>query len=362
MTKWGRTSAPAAVGALVAALSLSCGGAGFGLNLPVALDNRGVDLEALFAPPTDAELEAVRASWRARDLSPRNVEVLHERAMPDGRTLRIVGHEVGGARHVGAVFTPGEDVPVPPGGFPVAVWSAGFGPPFEIHPPMTTPSPDSPPNVTVFPAFRGQTLLSDDDRFEAGGERFDQCDGGGDDALALVNVAMQIEPRASPDRVVAAGGSRGGNVSLLLGIRDPRVEAVVSIAGPTDYLERRYLDDPNLDVLYEEWFIRELLAGSGDVAEARRRMLACSPVYFVEDLPATQLHHGDADEAVPVATVRRLFDAWRAARGDADERLEVFVYEGEGHGFESQREQMQARLVAFLRPFLRGETAPWSPR
>lgn len=354
----GEPSARAGVGALLAALTVGCGGAGFGLNLPVALDDRGVDLDALFAAPTDAELEAVRASWRARDLSPRNVEVLDERELPDGRTLRIVAHDVGGARHVGAVFSPGDEVPVPPGGFPVAVWSIGFGPPFELPLPLSPPSPGSPPNVTVFPAFRGQTLVVEEDRFEAGGERFDQCDGGADDALSLVNVAMAIEPRARTDRFVAAGGSRGGNVSLLLGIRDPRVEAVVSIAGPTDYLERTYLDDPNLDVLYEEWFIRELLAGTGDVAQARLRMLACSPAYFVEDLPAAQIHHGDADQAVPVATVQRLVDAWRAVRGDADPRLEVFIYEGEGHGFDAQREVMQTRLVAFLRPFLRGEGAP----
>ncbi|MEM1418174.1 MAG: hypothetical protein AAGH15_24980, partial [Myxococcota bacterium] len=271
----------------LALVLLGCASAG-SASLSSALEAQGVDLGALFAPPIAAELEAVRADWARRELGARNVEVLLEEHIADGRTLRVLAHDVGPARHVGALIVPAEDAPVPEGGFPVTLSLSGFGPPFEI---TVAPEPqpeDAIPVVALLPAFRGHTMIVGERRFEATGPRFDQCDGGGDDALAFTNAALEVEARARRDALVAVGGSRGGNVALLLGARDPRMAAVASLAGPTRYLERAWLDHPNLGVLYDEWFVRGLLDATGTLAEARRRMIACSPAYFVADLPRVQ--------------------------------------------------------------------------
>ncbi|MEO0321357.1 MAG: prolyl oligopeptidase family serine peptidase [Myxococcota bacterium] len=344
-----------AVALFACSVLIGCAAAG-PTTLEAALGERGVDVAALFAAPTAAELDAVRADWAGRDLAPRDVEVLHEETLSDGRRLLIVGHGVHGARHVGALIAPARDAPSPPGGFPLALSLIGFGPPFEVT--VTDPPPqgdDAAPVIALLPAFRGHTMIRGDQRFEAGGARYDQCDGGSDDALAFAQVAATLEPRARTDRIVSVGGSRGGNVSLILGARDPRVVAVASLAGPTSYLRRDWLDHPNLRTLYEEWFVRGLLEGTSDLAEARRRMIACSPTLFVADLPPTQLHHGTGDLQVPVDTVDALEVAWNRERTDADTSLEVFRYPDEGHALAESLDLINPRISAFLAPLLTGD-------
>ena len=67
------------------------------------------ELDALFAPASAAELEAVRSDWAARDVSARGVAVeLEERYSLAGRgcALRILSHQVDGVLHYGAVLVP----------------------------------------------------------------------------------------------------------------------------------------------------------------------------------------------------------------------------------------------------------------
>ncbi len=322
-------------------------------TLEAALVDQGVDVEALFAAPAQTELDAVRADWAGRDLSPRNVEVLQEETLPDGRVLTLLAHDVGDARHVGAMIAPAADAPVPEGGFPLALSLIGFGPPFEVT--VSDPPPqgdDAVPVIALLPAFRGHTMIRGERRFEAGGQRFDQCDGGGDDALAFANAAATLDARARTERLVSVGGSRGGNVSLLLGARDPRAVAVASLAGPTSYLRRDWLDHPNLRTLYERWFVRGLLEGTSDLAEARRRLIACSPAFFVRDMPPAQLHHGTGDRQVPVDTVDAFEAAWNRERTDGETALEVLLYPDEGHALAESLDLINPRVSAFLAPLL----------
>jgi len=100
-------------------------------------------------------------------------------------------------------------------------------------------------------------------------------------------------------------------VALILDVRDPRIEAVASLAGPTSYLVQAYLDHPNRSVIFRQDFLRRLLDGEEGPVEARRRIVACSPASFAETLIRVQPHHGSADLNVPEATGDILRRAWQ---------------------------------------------------
>jgi hypothetical protein len=81
--------------ALLAAALASLAGCAQGM--PPA--QSGPMLDALFAPPTAAEIAAVEADWAGRDTRAHGYRVEHTKR--DGRTGRtmIVSHTVGGIRH-----------------------------------------------------------------------------------------------------------------------------------------------------------------------------------------------------------------------------------------------------------------------
>lgn len=316
------------------------------------LEAGGVDVTALFRQPSEAELAEVRADWASRNVSPVDVAEVHRSVLSDGRVFRVLSHRVGDSLHYGGVVTPPADAPAPADGYPIAVSLIGFGPPFEaVLNPEASQSADATPAVTVFPSFRGTALVLGEERWTSDGDLYDQCDGGSDDVLAFINAVVSVTPRADPERIVIVGGSRGGNVAMIVAARDPRVQRVVSLAGPDSYLIEAYLDHPNIQPLYVNGFLRALAEGTGTEAEARRALIACSPLYFVEDLPAVQLHHGDADLAVPIAVLERMRRAWEMAGRDPA-ALETYRYEGEGHGFEASGELVRRRIDPFLAPAL----------
>ncbi|MEM6532552.1 MAG: prolyl oligopeptidase family serine peptidase [Myxococcota bacterium] len=305
------------------------------------LNELGFSTGALFAAPTEEELEASRSA-RSRDRTPDSVNVLETRTTNSGDTLRVISHRVDDELRYGAIYVPADaNAPTP-----VLVSSIGFGPPFELPLDGIPGAGFDGTAITAFPAFRGHTLRLGNRSWVAEGERFDQCDGGAEDALHLLEVVFALEPLADPERVIFAGGSRGGNVSMVAALRDARIDGVASIAAPTSYLVEEFLDNPNLRALYEGWFVRDLLDGNGSVADARARMLACSPLHFIDELPPSQLHHGTIDQQVPVRSATD-FVAERDSRGLPEDRLTVFLYEGEGHSFSSRIQQVNARIIEF---------------
>lgn len=296
-TRWAILWQTCILAGLALLLATACNG-GDSNNAPLtenttirdALIARGVDVNQLFAPPTPSELAAVQADWATRDVSA--YDVIEEAAftLSDGATLRIISHTVHGERHFGAIVTPAGASD--PQSLPVMMNLYGFGPPFIVTIPDSDPWGFMRDFVMVIPSYRGQPLQFGTQRWQSEGDRYDFCDGATDDALALLNVALATTPEADPARIGAYGGSRGGNVGLMMAVRDPRIQFVVEVAGTTDHLQLAGLIHLNLIILYEKTFTRDLLAGTGSIAQSRHDMLTCSPRYFADQLPFVQVHHG----------------------------------------------------------------------
>lgn len=318
-----------------------CGDSG---TIPDPPDTHGVDFAALFAPPTDAEEAAVRSDWGARDPAALDVTVAVDTSLSVGGSavsLRVVSHTVDAATHHGAVLVPDAAAP---GSLPVLMYLHGGDGGLNVDqllpllPLLVSGVEES--FVLVAPAFRSEPLVYAGQVFQSTGDA-SPWDRDVDDALALLESALDLVPAANPDRIGIVGFSRGAAVGLLMAVRDPRIDAVVDFFGPTDFfgsfvqeVTREALDGnprdlPGLDVL-DARFLQPLARGELSIAEMRIELLRRSPVYFAEDLSAVQVHHGTADATVPVGEGRRLIDVMTSLGRVAPE-FEGYIYTGGTH-------------------------------
>ena len=333
---------------------------GGGWNLPFPLRD-------VFAKPTAAEIKAVEEDWDGRDLKPAGIrEEVNSTIKLGDRTarIRIVSHLVHGSRHYGAIIYPDDAAEH---STPVIVMAKGVSPTYfplnlsdNTEPAIMGGLSDR--FVYVYPSFRGEVLNFKDKSFTSEGDRRDALDGAADDAIALLNVALATTPAADPDRICAYGHSRGGNVALLLGIRDLRIDCVVDLAGPTDWF---YLMGTNGWTEEELWteavntkatpqqsggqnverFLGKAIDGKADLAAVRHNMIASSPIYFAKKLPRAQLHYGIEDPFVPVRNGYEFVNELKKQNVPAREYT-AFFYPGEGHDTDRLAAPVAAR--AFL--------------
>ncbi|HZY80092.1 MAG TPA: prolyl oligopeptidase family serine peptidase [Cyclobacteriaceae bacterium] len=289
----------------------------------------GFDTAALFASPTQAELDAISSEWRARDLSPKDYKVEQTTDVGNGTKLKIVSFHVSGYKEYGMLLVPAGD-----DSLPVRMYFGGFGKDVTENSVILQMGNEAAANPFVFaiPAFRGQPLkltingtsyttpLSE-------GEHCDAFEGAADDAIAFLNVINVIEDKVDVERTSVRGGSRGGTVSLLMAERDRRVKIAICVAGPANMLEltSTHENDPT----YQCQFLDGLVNKNTTVADARKKMIASSPIFFAKDLPRTQMHLGEEDVIVPVSQGDELKEKVKqvGSRGTFD----LFIYDGRGH-------------------------------
>ncbi len=305
----------------------------------------GVNVTQLFAPPSQSEIDAVFSEWSTRDVSVQDLEIVAVDSIdlgPSPATVKVVSHSVAGVKHYGAVVSP---LNRDPGSLPVIVWSHG-GDQGEnasltlgFFPLVLGSIVDS--AVYVMPSFRSEPLTVDGVTYLSEGPA-SPWDFDVDDGLALLNVALDIEPAADPERIGLIGFSRGAGVGLLMAVRDPRIDAVVEFFGPTDWfgefvqevtieaLEGNPRDLPGSDYINDN-FVTPLLNGASTVADIRPELVRRSPVYWADRLPNLQVHHGTADSVVYVSQGERLIDIMSNQLGRSAPEFEGYLYEGAGH-------------------------------
>ncbi len=324
----------------------------------------GVNFTELFAEPSAAEVNAMLAEWASRDVSARFVEVVTTSTETVGTTqatLRILSHEVDGALHYGAVLVPEN---AQPGSLPVLVYAHGGDGGVDIDDllgllPFVL-GDDVGRFVFVAPSFRSEPLVFDGITYRSGGAP-SPWDRDVDDALALIDAVLSETLQADPTRIGILGFSRGACVGLLMAIRDPRVDVVVEFFGPTDFfgpfvqdvteeaLRGSPRDLPGLAHL-DSTFIQPLRRGEFTIADMRPELLRRSPVYFADRLPQLQVHHGTADDIVPVGEAERLISVMQGLGRVAPE-FEHYLYEGAGHNPLSMLESIP-RTRGFLERLL----------
>jgi len=329
---------------------------------PKPTDNivEGVNLTQVFKAPSAAEIGAISDEWEARDVSARDVQVMRTSAQTVGATsvtVKIVAHTVGSYRHFGAVIAP-LDKPI--GSLPILVYSHGGDSGENLSLTLNfLPSQLATlvgEFVVVVPSFRSEPLIYGGHAYVSEGSP-SPWDHDVDDALALLNAAIEITPSADPAHIGVLGFSRGAGVGMLMAIRDPRIDAVVEFFGPTDFfgtymqtlteeaLRDSLRDLPGLNYLNSA-FIQPLKNGTITIADFRKEIVRRSAVLFADRLPQLQVHHGTADSTVEFSQAESLRDAMhKVGRGEPE--FEFYAYEGGVHDFTTLTGSLD-RGVAFL--------------
>lgn len=302
---------------------------------------------ALFSPPTTTELDSMIIRWRKQNFLPLDHMILQEKTILNGKfTFKILSFDVNGIKEYGALLIPPSDEPMP-----VRLYIGGFGLGETTNSLnlVVDSSTLNNPYILAIPALRGQSLaitlngtLYSTPRSE--GEHCDAFDGATDDALALLNLIQVTELKADVNRSSIRGGSRGGTVALLAGIRDKRIKRVVGVVGPTDFLAltERHLNDPT----YQCQFLNDLKDKKISLAEARRKLLASSPLHFARYLPATQLHMGIKDKNVPIEqgyTMEQKMMQWGLSS-----KFQLFTYDRGHTDIATDNPELADRIAEFL--------------
>ena len=165
-------------------------------------------------------------------------------------------------------------------------------------------------------------------------------DGDVDDTLHLLNGALANTNGMDADRIGVHGGSRGAGVSYILAARDARIKLMGLYYGATDHLSPQIKEviadhlENNTEIQGRDanlaWTVavEPYQAGALSFTEARHALIRRSAIYFAEDLPRTQFHHGTNDTAVSVEQSRRLVEKRRTIPGSS---FEYYEYEGVIH-------------------------------
>ena len=321
-------------------------------------------LDVLFAPAEEDELSAVRADWASRDFSAAGGTVELEEAYSMGgkpTTLRIVSHQVDGLRHFGAIIVPdGADDE----GLPILLYAHGGDDGVSVESTLfilTVALGEMTDDfVYLIPSFRDEPLRYDDRSWLSDGPA-SPWDRDVDDALAMVNLAMETIPEAQTDRYIAVGASRGGGVAMLMGIRDERIAGVITFFGPTDFqnewargiasllVSGVTVDLPGVEYLRTTYVV-PWWTGDVSLQDARLALIRRSAVLFAEDLPPLQVHHGDMDGVVSVTQAESMIRTM-AEIGRGPPEFEAYIYPGGTHDITSMPSAIP-RGVAFLNNLL----------
>jgi dipeptidyl aminopeptidase/acylaminoacyl peptidase len=193
--------------------------------------------------------------------------------------------------------------------------------------------------LVIAPNYRGSTGYGKE--FQDA-NRFDM--GGGDlaDNVAAAEWVLQTD-LVDPKKLVIMGGSYGGYMTMMGVTKTPELWAAgVAIVPFVNW----FTEIKNEDPLLREYDI----ATMGDPADPKNRKLFedRSPAYHLDRIKAPLLMlAGGHDPRCPASETRQVEEAIKKRGG----KVEVKIYENEGHGFSKIENQIDAykRVANFLR-------------
>lgn len=316
--------------------------------VPAAVASSSQDLTALFAPPTQAELDAVRADWASRTPSVQGYRLEATGTDAQGIAYHVVSHVVDSQRHFAAIKFPRNYVP-----------GGSYGALVVCHGGLVGVAAEEAANFLfvlpglcvedeyflIIPSYRGESLrTSFAGDFLSGGTP-NYADRDVDDVYALLSAALVHYQDIDHARIGSWGISRGGAVALLLAARDDRIRLTVDMFGFTDLslpsvqaeldlILNQGVTPTGIGRVAYESVVRPWINGVISFDRARLEWLKRSPCYFVDTMPRLQAHHGLQDTQIDPSHTIALLDALTLA-GVPPQVSEGFFYPNGTHGLSS---------------------------
>ena len=260
--------------------------------------NEGIDLDSLYKPVTEMEIDGMREKWKRFPLRSDSFRMAGEFSFTSSRPGKVIVHYSGSQKHYGALIFPLQYTKAKK--YPLLVWANGLN---QALPQVDLDKITARKGLfkrlhgyfILVPSYRGQELRVQGRQYCSDGFFGDAFHGASTDALRLLEMAQSLYPSIDSQRIAICGTSRGGTVSLLAGIRDPSIRTVISLAAPTDfYSKRKYYR-------YGKQYAYQFLSQTKDINLIRQKILMSSPYHFIDSLQASLLLiHGEKDHTVPV--------------------------------------------------------------
>jgi hypothetical protein len=302
--------------------------------------NKDIDYDALYAPITKRERQAIAKEWAIPPIAD-TVEILYEGDNFHQRKIQLLAHTRENQRHYSALIYP--SVFEPDQKYPLLVWANGLNqkdPIVNLEHLSDLVRKVSPYYFIAIPSFRGQSLRYFRHTYCSDGFFGDAFDGAATDALTLMNLCIDHYP-IDTTKIIACGQSRGGTVALLMGARSAEIDAVISLAGPTNFFDRAVLNRYRMQYLYQ------FLSEQQPLPELRKKIIKSSPLHFYKNLKGpVYIYHGAKDATVPVQQANILLDSLYQIPN-----IEVYanIFPNRGHDLEVTKEPMEI-INSFAKP------------
>jgi len=161
------------------------------------------------------------------------------------------------------------------------------------------------------------------------------------DVLNLVNSVGTID-RADPSRVGMWGHSMGGGVTIKACVVSNRIK-VVALFGSVgaDEKDNYYWNGATRLKVHQMFGLPERNPGP---------YAWLSPIKYLDAAPPMSIHHGEADDVVPIEFSEKLHKKMR----EAGRPVEYFTYPGQPHTFQGEGWQLaMERVLAFFDKYLK---------
>lgn len=307
------------------------------------------NLGGMVNPPHPLTIEALRNTRLTSS------ELVIEEEIGSGSNYRryIASYNSDGNKNYGLLTVPTTEKPQ--SGFPLVIFNHGYIPPSEYR---TTERYEA--YVDGF-ARNGYIVFRPDYRGHGSSEG--EASGGygtNDYTIDVLNAleVMKRYPDVDAERIGMWGHSMGGHITLRAMVVDHDIDAGVIWAGVVgsypDLVNNWRRRNPNVTVTPRpgprRW--RDTLAAEyGTPDDNPEFWNSISSTSFLGDISGpVQIHHGTADESVPVQFSRDLEQRLK----DQDKTVEYYEYEGDNHNISFNFATAIQRSVEFFDKYVKG--------
>lgn len=286
-----------------------------------------------------------------------------EEVLPDGSNYHqyITSYKSDGLKIYALLTIPVGDPSVnsgqlkPANGWPVIVFNHGYIPPADYR------------TTERYGAYTDAFARSGYIVFRADYRGHGNSDGNPEGAyyspaytVDVLNAVASIKKYkdANPAKIGMWGHSMGGSITLRSMVTTKDIKAGVIWAGVVasyeDMAKNWRRSRPWMPSEREQAFRRPgrqaLIEKYGSPEENPQFWKSIAPISYVKDISGpVQIHHGEADEEVPLLFSKKLNDAMR----DAGKTVEFYTYSGDNHNISNNLDTALQRSVDFFDKYLK---------
>lgn len=301
-------------------------------SFPVNTDP-GISLTELLKEPSDEELDEVISEWKNKDFSPKNVEVVYAKELPNGDSIKVISHFVNGSKHYGAIRIP-DNLEIQAAPILMELEGGGTGVDVSKISTLTGRKCGRQRNsfISILPSYRGCILRGEGFCFRSEGYYGDPWAGPAEDAVSFLEAVKKVYNKSDDTRILVSGVSRGATVALIIGGLTDKADYIIATSTHTKFLDEYVIKNEKVGNSYSRAFYTPAVSAK----QIRKRIIASSPYYFSERLPPFEIHQGTDDDQTTIWHARTLENRLLEIGRDSNS-YNIYSYEGKGHGYDDDR-------------------------